>query len=491
MSKLYVMFPEKKGVIAPEIYGHFTEHIGGVIYGGIWVGKDSDIPNYNGLRKEIVDKLKAIKAPVFRWPGGCFAEIYNWRDGIGENRPTRINWWTERDGKYESNRFGLHEFMDFCELVGAKAYVAANITSQTPLDMRDFIDYCLSPQGSTTLALEREKNGHPQPFNVKYWGIGNENWGAGGNMTPEHYADRYREYSSICVNANKTIDFIPCGQNATDHAWTRRFFAQMQGSSMIMGGFSFHYYCGMGDAINFTDEQWYGLLKRSQTMDDIIQRAWGTIKGYCVEDRARLVVDEWGAWHPDGSGPSKGGNLFEQQSTMRDALVAAITLNIFNNNCDKVMMANIAQLVNNIHALFLTEGEKCITTPTYHVFDMYKEHMGGEAVNVAIDSPKITFEYEGKETSIDMLSSSASIKDNRLTLTIANLSMTDSINIDVLPIGRELGDIKMTVLTHDDIRAYNTFENPDNISPKERQIGLSKGLSIPCASVVLVSAELK
>ena len=188
MKKLYLMYPQKKGKIAPEVYGHFTEHIGGVFYDGLWVGKDSEIPNVKGFRKEIIDKLRAIKAPVVRWPGGCYAEVYDWRDGIGEERPSRISWWTTWDNRYEPNTVGTHEFMDFCEAVGAAAYIASNLTSVTPLHARNWMDYCLSPRGTTALAKEREKNGHPEPFNVPFWGVGNENWGGGGNMEPEYYA---------------------------------------------------------------------------------------------------------------------------------------------------------------------------------------------------------------------------------------------------------------------------------------------------------------
>jgi len=189
-----------KGTIAPEIYGHFTEHIGGVIYDGIWVDKDSKIPNIKGFRKEIIEKLRAINAPVIRWPGGSYADAYDWRDGIGDNRPVRISWWTRHDGKYEPNTVGTHEFMDFCEAVGADAYFAANLTSATPLQIREWMDYCTSPQGTTTLAKEREKNGHSEPFNISYWGVGNENWGSGGNMTPEYYTNEYRKFSTIMHN---------------------------------------------------------------------------------------------------------------------------------------------------------------------------------------------------------------------------------------------------------------------------------------------------
>ena len=218
-----IVMPEVIGHVAPEIYGHFTELIGGVFYDGLWVGRDSPIPNIRGFRKDLVEKLRAIRPAVLRWPGGCFAETYHWRDGIGPNRPVRPSWWTSSDGRYESNAVGTHEFLDLCELVGAKAYLAVNVTSVTPLEAREWMDYCLSPRGSTTLALEREGNGHPEPFRVDYWGIGNENWGGGGYMTPDTYAREYRRFATVLSNlcGAPASNFIIGGANGGDFAWTR------------------------------------------------------------------------------------------------------------------------------------------------------------------------------------------------------------------------------------------------------------------------------
>lgn len=366
MKNLYVMFPEELGCIAPEIYGHFAEHIGGVIYDGIWVGKDSPVENVHGLRKYLLDKLKEVAPPVMRWPGGCYAETYDWRDGIGNNRPKRLNWWTNWDQRLEPNEVGTHEFMDFCEQLGTQPYFAANITSVTPLHIRNWVDYCNSPEGTTTLAQERAENGHPEPFGIRYWGIGNENWGGGGNMDPTVYAHEYRRFSALVNNIPGDKVLIACGPNADDYHWTNRFMEAMADSEKHMQGFSLHYYCGWaGDPVNFTRDQWYQQLKQAERMEEILNRHWSIIKGYGMEEHAKLVIDEWGCWHPDGSGPSRGGNLFEQQSTMRDAAVTALSLNIFNNNCEKIRMANVAQLVNNLHALFLASGENCIVTPTY------------------------------------------------------------------------------------------------------------------------------
>ena len=387
-KKITLVYPEATGYVKPEIYGHFSEHIGGVIYDGLWVGKDSPIPNINGYRKDLVEKFKAIKPPVLRWPGGCFAETYHWRDGIGENRPVRPTWWTRFDGRYESNEFGTHEFFEFCELVGVKTYLAINVTSITPLEARDWIDYCLSPRGSTTLALEREANGRPEPFKIDFIGIGNENWGGGGNMTPEYYGDVYRQFAKVIDNtAHCKVPLIIGGANGPDYNWTRKITDKISTSAKKVSGMSLHYYTSAcGDAVNFTDEEWYTMIERAEKMQTLIERHYATTLSYGLQNIMPLVIDEWGCWHPDGSGPSKGYNLFEQQSTMRDAIVSALTLNIFNNNASKILMANVAQLCNNLHALFLSGKENLITTPTYHVFDMYNSEYAYNTLKSAIKS---------------------------------------------------------------------------------------------------------
>lgn len=477
MKKIYLMYPQKKGTIAPEIYGHFTEHIGGVIYDGIWVGKDSKIPNIKGFRKEIIEKLRAIKAPVIRWPGGCFAEIYDWRDGIGEERPVRINWWRNDDGRYEPNDVGTHEFMDFCEAIGAKAYFAANLTSVSPLHIRDWMDYCLSPQGSTSLALEREKNGHPKPFNIPFWGVGNENWGGGGNMTPEYYANEYRRYVTIMENTAPNVEFFACGENAADFHWTHKVSENI--GRTRSDGFTMHYYCGAaGDPVDFTVEEWTKQLLQASEIENIINKNWHIICAHSMQDKLKLVIDEWGCWHPVGSGPSKGANLFEQQSTVRDAMVSALTLNIFNNHCEKIKMANVAQLVNNLHALFLSSGENCITTPTYHVFDMYKEHQGAECINVTVT------DNDEFENSITV---SASVKDNKTLITIGNLSCTEDSEIVLESVGMDIPKTaEATLLYADDMHAHNTFESPENVIPVKTEVDISKPIIIPKTGILAI-----
>lgn len=484
MKKIYIIAPKKIGTISPEIYGHFSEHIGGVFYDGLWVGKDSKIPNIRGFRKDIIEKLREISIPVLRWPGGCYAEVYDWRDGIGENRPTRINWWTSYDGRYESNEVGTHEFMDLCELIGAKAYFAANLTSVTPLHIRNWMDYCLSPRGSTTLALEREKNGHPEPFDIPFWGVGNENWGGGGNMKPEFYADECRRFAEIMNNAFPNSELYACGTDAENFAWTHGVVPNFKSATMHINGFAMHYYCGKaGDPLTFTNAEWDQMMAQAQKMEYIIERNWNTICAYGHEDKIKLIVDEWGCWHPDGSGPSKGYNLFEQQSTMRDAMVTALTLNIFNRHCDKVRMANVAQIVNNLHCLFLAGGENCIVTPTYHVFNMFKGHQGAEAVDTCVTN---------NDDFANSVSVSASVKDGKMLVSIGNLSCTDDVEISLENVGfAASGAARAVVLANEDMHAHNTFEAPNTVTPVEFELDASKPFTVPKAGVMTIEFTVK
>ena len=479
MKKIYLVYPKTIGTIEPEVYGHFSEHIGGVFYDGLWVGRDSEIPNIRGFRKDLVEKLKAINPPVLRWPGGCYAEVYDWRDGIGENRPTRLNWWTPNDDRYESNEVGTDEFLDLCEMIGAKPYIAANLTSVTPMQIRNWMDYCLSPRGSTALALEREKNGHPEPYNVPFWGVGNENWGGGGNMRPEYYADECRRFSTIMRNVSNTVELYACGSNADDFTWTQGVMPGLTAIKRQIHGFAMHYYCGAaGDPLTFTDAEWDQMMVQAQKMEAIIERNWNIISGYDMQESCKLVIDEWGCWHPDGSGPSKGYNLFEQQSTLRDAMVTALTLNIFNRHCEKIRMANAAQLVNNLHASFLAGGEHCITTPTYHVFDMYKEHQGACSIDTVV-----TDNEEFKES----LSVSASVKDGRTLVTIGNLSCRNAAVVSLEGVGAEMPKTAtMQLLAGDDLHAHNTFEEPEMVVPVTTVIDPTQRITIPRGGIAAI-----
>lgn len=487
MNKIHVLYPEITGTINPNIYGHFVEHLGGCIYDGIWVGQDSDVPNIQGFRKELVELFRAIKPPVLRWPGGCFAETYNWRDGIGprDKRPTTVNWWYNYDKRLESNQVGTHEFMAFCELVGAKPYFAANATTTTALEIRNWIEYCNFEQGTTSLAKLREENGRAEPFGVHYWGLGNENWGGGGNMTPEDYCAAYRKYAIIADSVGRSCEFIACGPNGNDLDWTRRFFAKLYDQKVIkqrINGYSVHYYCGTaGEATDFSEAQWYELLYQAAEMETVITQQRALMDPYDPQRKIGMMVDEWGCWHKSGSGPTKGGHLFEQQCTMRDALVSAITLNIFNNHCDSVVMANAAQLVNCLHSLFLAQGGHLVATPTYYIFEMMKEHQGAAAIKTVTE----TAENGG----VDEISVSASLKDGKTLLTIANTHYAEAVDVEInLHGGSAGGSAEKTVLAARP-DSFNTFDQPARVKSKTETIALSGStlkLRLPAASVTCI-----
>lgn len=488
MKKIVLLYPEKIGKIAPELYGHFAEHIGGVIYDGIWVGKNSDIPNLHGFRKELVEKLRAIHPAVIRWPGGCFAEAYRWYDGVGENRPVRPSWWTSRNcGRTESNAVGTHEFIEFCELVGAKPYFAVGVTSTTPMEARDWMDYCLSPRGSTTLALQREKNGHPESFDIPYWGIGNENWGEGGSMTPESYAMEYRRFAMVMENMVKRdpkYHFFAGGADGRHYEWTRGLLGTLSGSFATMQGMSVHFYCNNSkNPLEYTPDEWYFTLNRGAEIEDLLCRHYAIAQGYCMEDRAKLVIDEWGCWYTDsGTGPSKGYNLYEQQCTMRDAVYAGMTLNIFNNHCEKVQMANIAQLCNNISGLFLAGGEHCITTPIYHVFDLYQNHQNGTGIRVLT---------ENNDEMKNRVSVSASEKGGILTLTLVNCSYENEQEVDLQLLGADWNSRAAgQLLTSSDLHSYNSFEHPDTVKPVSGMWDISHPIALPAGSVMSLQVRL-
>lgn len=495
-TKVVLDFHHSRGTISPMIYGHFSEHIGGVFYDGLWVGENSPVENIRGFRKALVESFAKIHPPVLRWPGGCFAETYDWRDGIGprDQRPERVNWWYSWDGRTESNQVGTHEFIDFCRMVGAEPYIAANMTSTTPLHIRNWMEYCNFPEGKTTLARERAANGSPEPFNVKYWGIGNENWGGGGQMSPEMNAREYIRYSTVCNSIGKdSMNFIICGANGHDVSWTRRVmheWADRRHQEAPTWGMSVHYYCGTAGAPqSFTDDEWYQQLFQADRMRSIVDDHRAAMDEFDPERKMGLVIDEWGCWHKDGSGPSKGYNLFEQQSSMRDAMVAAMTLNLFNNRCDVVAMANVAQLCNNLHSLFLAGGEHFVETPNYHVFDMYQTHQGGRHVTASVVCDSA--EREGFRP-LELLSASASEKNGKLTLTLANLSLTDGQSVTLKALGGSVaGKAVITTMHHADVHACNTFEDPFAVVPHTVETVLTEDavIEIPAAGIVSVVIE--
>ena len=495
MNGITILFDKSKGTINPNLYGHFSEHIGGVFYDGLWVGEDSPIENIHGFRKALVESFARIAPPVLRWPGGCFAETYDWRDGIGprDKRPRRIGWWYNYDQRVETNQVGTHEFVDFCRLTGAQPYIAANMTSVTPLHMRDWIEYCNVPAGISTLADERARNGDPEPFNVRYWGIGNENWGGGGRMNADECARSFLRFSTICESLPGNMTFVVCGPNSYDVAWTRELMTTLHEREVVPEAFSVHYYCGTaGQPQDYTEAQWYELMHKANEMQRIVDMHRAALDEFDPGHRTKLFVDEWGCWHKDGSGPSKGYNLFEQQSNMRDAVVAALTLNIFNNRCDVVAMANVAQLCNNLHSLYLAGGEHFVETPNYHVFAMYKTHQGGKQLEIVNTCGEFAPDATCRENArpLPRVSASASVSaEGRVTITLANTSVTESIDVTLSALGGSLkGQAAITTLCSDDPHTCNTFDAPRAVVPTTVNKAFSGRdiVTLPPASVTSV-----
>ncbi len=462
-----IIADEVIGTINPNIYGHFIEHLGHVIYDGIWVGPGSKVPNINGIRKELVEAFREVKPPVIRWPGGCFADAYHWEDGIGprNRRPRRFGRWSDAT---EPNAFGTHEYMEFCRLVGAQPYLTADVGIGTAEEYQRWVEYCNCPPGqaATTLAEMREKNGDREPFQVKFWGIGNEAWGCGGNMTPEYYCDLYRRFTTWVPGYGVPLFFIGSGPNGNDLNWTNRFFTRWQDYARApIQGWSIHYYCGnAGDAIHYTDDQWYQQLNQAIYMEPIIVDQAAALDRYDPDHHIGLVVDEWGAWHPGGLELNKG---YETQSpeTIRDGLVAALTLDIFNRHCDRVVMASPAQLVNCLQSLFNSGGSQFVKTPNFDVFKMYAGHQGATALRTEIQTEMISF--NGGKDRMPQLAGSASRKAKRMLLTMVNVGVQNSAELEVQLLGgARMSRVRETVLAAGDIHDYNNYANPNKVRAK-------------------------
>jgi alpha-L-arabinofuranosidase len=480
-SRIDVLVNEPIGTIAPEIYGHFVEHLGGVVYDGVWVGEKSRVPNVGGIRRALVEALRAIHPGVVRWPGGCFADSYDWHDGIGprERRPRRTNFWIDDAhlqalgnvaAKYDPNEFGTNEFIRFCRLVGAQPYLAVNVRTLPARAFMEWVEYCNSPAGSTTLADQRAAGGDREPFGVRYWGIGNESWGCGGNFTPEEYAAEYRRFATWAVPAyGVKFGFIGSGPSGGDIEWTRRFFREMaeRRSFDRMWGWGLHHYCSApnGEAVAFDDTAWYDLLGSANRMEALITSHWQVMGESDREHRVKLAVDEWGAWHKMTTNVDPT-HLFGQQSTIRDALVAGLTLDTFNRHADKVAMANIAQLVNCIQSLFLAHEDKFLLTPTYHVFAMYAAHQGATALRTVTSAPAVSWkDGQQRERSLWGLNASASLQGENVTLTVTNPHLTEPRETEIAVRGRGVRAVTATTLAARDVHDHNTFEAPRTIAP--------------------------
>jgi len=484
----------ERGTISRHIYGHFAEHLGRCIYGGIWVGEDSPIENVQGIRKDVLEALRNLRIPVLRWPGGCFADEYHWKDGIGprEKRKRMVN--THWGGVVENNHFGTHEFLLLCELLGCEPYITGNVGSGTVQEMSEWVEY-MTFDGESPMANLRRENGRDKPWRLKYFGVGNESWGCGGNMRAEYYADLYRRYQTYVRNyGDNKIYKIACGPTDWDTHWME---VLMREAGRFMDGISLHYYTistgdwqDKGSATDFDEKLWFSTLERTLKMDEIICKQKTVMDRYDPEKRVGLIVDEWGTWYNVEPGTNPG--FLYQQNTLRDALVAGINLNIFNNHNDRVHMANIAQMVNVLQAVILTEGDRLVLTPTYHVFDMYKVHQDATRLELELSSEP----YRFGDAVIPKLSASASRDgEGRINLTVCNLDHADGATLEVEL--RGVGAVKSVsglVLTAENMQAHNTFDEPEAVKPVPFGGAKAEGgklrADLPAKSVVRITLEV-
>ena len=493
MNQLVINADLGRATISRHIYGHFAEHLGRCIYGGFWVGEDSPIPNTRGIRDDVVAALRAARIPNLRWPGGCFADEYHWMDGIGprEQRPTMIN--THWGGVTENNHFGTHEFMDLCAQLDCEPYICGNLGSGTVQEMQQWVEY-LTFDGTSPMADLRRRNGRDQPWRVKFWGVGNENWGCGGHMRPEYYADEYRRYQTYVRNfGDNRLYKIACGPRNDDYDWTEVLMRNGRRDRFLMHGLSLHYYTPDGPyrqqhaATEFSEPEWMYIVKTATLMDELITRHTAIMDRYDPKQQVELIVDEWGTWFQVE--PGTHPRFLYQQNSMRDALVAALTLNIFNAHCDRVTMANIAQTINVLQALILTEdgGDRMLLTPTYHIFEMYKVHQDATLLPLDLRCD----DYICGDVSMPGLSASASRDaSGRVHISLCNVDPNRSAEVGCELRGMALSAASGRVLTADRMQAHNTFDAPDLVRPSELSIASIEGnrlsLMLPAHSVVVL-----
>jgi len=479
---------EAAPTINRHIYGHFAEHLGRCIYGGFYVGEANDsVPHTNGVRDDVVEALKKLQVPNLRWPGGCFADTYHWKDGIGPKpaRPSIVNnWW---GGVTEDNSFGTHDFLDLCERLGAQPYLAGNVGSGEVQELADWVQY-VNFAGESPMSDLRRKNGRQEPWNVRFWGVGNEAWGCGGNMTAEYYTDIYRKYATFMADWSNSggLYRIASGANSADYHWTETLMKNIP--AHLMKGVALHHYAVIdwgrkGSATAYSDEQYFRTMRSAWFMNELIEKHSAIMDKYDPQGRVDLVVDEWGGWYDVEPGTNPG--FLYQQNTMRDAMIAGMTLNIFNNHAKRVKMANLAQTVNVLQAVVLTEGKKMVLTPTYHVMEMYKVHQDAQLIPITLSAEEYSFGGE----SLPAVSASASRDaQGRVHLSIVNIDpkAAKKVSVDLGTI--RPADVKGRILTAKNLRDHNTFEKPETIAPAAYNGAKVNGnrleLDIPPHSVV-------
>lgn len=476
--------------IHKEIYGQFAEHLGSCIYGGLWVGENSVIPNINGYRKDVFDALKNLQVPVLRWPGGCFADEYHWMDGIGpkENRPKMQN--NNWGGTIEDNSFGTHEFLNLCEMLGCEPYISGNVGSGTVEELAKWVEYMTS-DGDTPMAKLRRKNGRDKAWKVKFLGVGNESWGCGGNMRPEYYADLYRRYSVYCRNydGNKLYK-IASGASDYDYTWTK---VLMNNIGNRMDGVSLHYYTvtgwsgSKGSATKFNDDDYYWTMGKCLGIEDVIIKHSKLMDAKDPQKKIGLLVDEWGTWWDEEPG-TKSGHLY-QQNTMRDAMVAALSLNTFHRFTDRVKMTNIAQIANVLQSMVLTKDDKMVLTPTYYLFKMYVPHQDAKLLPLNVATPMIRAR-DGRM--VPVVDATASVKDGKTTISLVNTDLNETAEITIDLAGISAKNINGEILTSAGINDYNDFGHPETITLKPFAKGWkqSRGkltVTLPAKSIVTLT----
>ena len=483
----------KGHIISRHIYGHFAEHLGRCIYDGFWVADTMKVAKKDRIRLDIVEALKKIKIPNLRWPGGCFADEYHWRDGIGPRpqRPKMVN--TNWGGVTEDNSFGTHEFMELCELLKTEPYISANVGSGTVEEMAKWVEY-FNFDGVSPMANLRKQNGHAKPWKVSFWGVGNESWGCGGEMTPEFYADQYKRYATYARNyPGAPLKKIASGANTDDYHWTEVMMREI--GPRRMWGLSMHYYTlpnkgwpPKGSATHFDEQEYFNTMKNCLRMEELVTKHSAIMDKYDKEKRVALLVDEWGIWTEVEPGTNPG--FLYQQNSLRDALIAGTTLNIFNNHSDRVRGANLAQSINVLQALILTRGRQMLLTPTYHVFDLYKVHQDAKFLPVQFTSP----DYKIGDQQIPSLNASASQDSTgAVHLTLVNLDPKKSLQIQTSLAGIQWQTVTGSMVTSAELTDINTFERPDKIQVQAfsgaKKQGNNLVVTLPAKSVVML--ELK
>ncbi len=477
-------------VVHRDVFGQFAEHLGHGIYGGIWVGKGSRIPNDGGYRRDVLDALKAINVPMVRWPGGCFADEYHWRDGIGATkaRPTKVN--TNWGGVNEDNAFGTHEYFGLMDRLNASTYVSANVGSAPPAETAQWVEYMTAAQGTTVLAKERERNGHAAPWKIQYLGIGNELWGCGGNMRAEYAADLTNRYAQFAKSANGPMLKIASGPSDSNYEWTE---AMMRIAGKNIDGLALHYYTrprdkkwsDKGAAIGFPEREWASTMSHTLEMEEFITKHSAIMDKYDPAKRVMLAVDEWGTWYDPTPGSNPG--FLEQQNSLRDAVVAGLNLNIFAHHADRVRMAAIAQMVNVLQAMLLTDGAKMVKTPTYWVFDLYKPWQGATSLPIQVTSPW----YHKDEVAVPAVSASA-VRDaaGQVHVALVNLDPNRAMPVSVSLAGLQATQASGRIITGTAMDAHNSFDAPDTVVPQPftgaQVTGGTLTLTVPAKSVLVL-----